>query len=216
MKLRADAARTELSPERQGETTIALTPETHMSSELTTRFDRKRSVHTTSPVRVEDIEHPTLLPDVKKRCQPAPHVFFPAFNKEKNAHSPEIIESRFRTVDTSEANLLELDQYWNTLFQNQQKMYEQMLAGANAATNTANLLNACLAEKLAEQESTMTKLKTQFNTTNEEFGQLKCIMGNTAHDFKSPLNTMILGKTNRPVFSAVREHSTAHMHDSSS
>ena len=72
-----------------------------------------------------------------------------------------------------------------------------MLAGANAATNTANSLNACLAEKLAEQETAMTKLMTHFNTTNEEFGQLKCIMGNTAHDFKSPLNTMILGETNR-------------------
>ena len=187
----------ELSPQRQGETTIALTPETHMSSELT-RFDRKRSVHTASPVRVEDIEHPMLVPDVKKLCQPAQHVFFPAFCKEKNAHSPEIIESRFRKVDTSEANLLELDQNWKSLLQNQQKMFEQMLAGANAATNTANSLNACLAEKLAEQETTMTKLVTQLNTTNEEFGQLKCIMGNTAHDFKSPLNTMILGKTNCP------------------
>lgn len=197
MKPRADVVRTELSPERQGETTIALTPETHMSSELTTRFDRKRSVHTASPVCVEDIEHPMLLPDVKKLCQPAPHVFFPAFCKEKNGLSPESIESRFHNVDTSAANLLELDQYWNTLFQNQQKMYGQMLAGANAATNAANSVNACLAEKLAEQETKMTKLVTHFNTTNEEFDQLKCIMGNTAHDFKSPLNTMILGETNR-------------------
>jgi signal transduction histidine kinase len=91
---------------------------------------------------------------------------------------------------------LKLENYWNCVFLNQQKIYEQMLAGANAATITANLQNVALVEKLAEQEIHKKNLEKQLVKTTEEFSQLKSIMANTAHDFKSPLNTLILGKTN--------------------
>ena len=196
--LRTDSAIVEPSPGRPTDLAVPLTPDITMSTTFSTRFGRKRSVDTGSPVRIEDVEHPLLLPDVKKLYQPASHIVGPAFCRDKNAHSPEVIENGVCNTNTAEANVqenLKLDIYWNSMFQKQQRIYEQMLAGSKAATNIANLLNASLVEKLAEKEIEMNQLQAQFATTNEEFGQLKCIMANTAHDFKSPLNTLILGKT---------------------
>jgi hypothetical protein len=201
MKLRTDTATVELSPERQGEPTIPLTPDSSMSAAFSSRFTRKRSVDTASPVRIEDVEHPMLLPDVKKIYQPALYFIGPAFCRDQITNSPEIIENGDCKINSTGAinhENLKLENYWNCLLLKQQKFYEQMLAGANAATITANLQNVALAEKLAEQEIERKNLEKQLAKTTEEFSQLKSIMANTAHDFKSPLNTLILGKTNRP------------------
>lgn len=142
-----------------------------------------------------------LLPDVKKIYQPALHFVGPAFCRDQITNSPEIIENGDCKINSAEAfnqaENLKLENYWNCVFLKQQKIYEQMLAGANAATITANLQNVALAEKLAEQEIERKNLEKQLAKTTEEFSQLKSIMANTAHDFKSPLNTLILGKTNR-------------------
>lgn len=142
-----------------------------------------------------------LLPDVKKIYQPALHFIGPAFCRDQITNSPEIIENGDCKINSTEAiyhENLKLSNYWSCLFLKQQKIYEQMLAGANAATITANLQNVALVEKLAEQEIERKNFERLLAKTTEEFSQLKSIMANTAHDFKSPLNTFILGKTNRP------------------
>lgn len=142
-----------------------------------------------------------LLPDVKKIFLPALHFMGPAFCRDQITNSPEIIENGDCNLNSTEAinhEYLKLENYWNCLFLKQEKINEQMLAGANAATITANLQNVALVEKLAEQEIERKKLERQLAKTTEEFCQLKSIMANTAHDFKSPLNTLILGKNNRP------------------
>ena len=84
------------------------------------------------------------------------------------------------------------------LFEQKQK-YERMLSDALAAVESSRLLNDELAKKLIEQ----TKISNSFElcavNAQKEMKEIRSIAANTAHDLKSPLNTLMLGTYNYSV-----------------
>ena len=74
-----------------------------------------------------------------------------------------------------------------------------MLSDALAAVESSRLLNDELAKKLIEQ----TKISNSFElcavNAQKEMKEIRSIAANTAHDLKSPLNTLMLGTYNYSV-----------------
>eukprot|EP00596_Hydrurales_sp_CCMP1899_P000519 CAMPEP_0119034860 /NCGR_PEP_ID=MMETSP1177-20130426/1875_1 /TAXON_ID=2985 /ORGANISM="Ochromonas sp, Strain CCMP1899" /LENGTH=529 /DNA_ID=CAMNT_0006992639 /DNA_START=405 /DNA_END=1994 /DNA_ORIENTATION=+ len=103
-------------------------------------------------------------------------------------------------IERSESNERELinnerieKQRMKTLFSDQQIMYEQLVSDLCIRVDESRIANELLASKLVEQTKTSYQFERLYESTKEEMEQVKVMAANTAHDLKSPLQTLVLG-----------------------
>lgn len=90
----------------------------------------------------------------------------------------------------SSRNIIET---YDNLHQEQRQKYERLLHDASVAAESSKLLNESLTAKLFEQTTINSILELKMSNTEKEMKEIQSMAANTAHDLKSPLNTLMLG-----------------------
>lgn len=80
-----------------------------------------------------------------------------------------------------------------TMLNDQQLMYEQMISDLCIRVDESRMANELLSSKLVEQTKISGQFEQLYESTKEEMEQIKVMTANTAHDLKSPLQTLVLG-----------------------
>ena len=75
----------------------------------------------------------------------------------------------------------------------EKKLYDVTTAAAHAA-ECSKAQNDALVEQLAERAQRISDLEREVVSVKREVRDIRGIAANTAHDLKSPLNTLVLGK----------------------
>ena len=82
----------------------------------------------------------------------------------------------------------------NSLLLAQQHKYEILLADAISAANAQRTVSEDFACRLSDQSKISHRLELLVETSRAEIDQIRSLSANTAHDLKSPLHTLIVGK----------------------
>ena len=148
-----------------------------------------KTVRATPFTRKRSIDHcPYVIDDYEDGC-----IFFPDLKK---LYEP-IAEARydpgadFKDKPHSE---LAIGLFENDSIRDQKYKYELLLKQCMASAVASSLHSESLNEKVSILENENEVLKGALKKANEEMERAKIITANTAHDLKSPLQTLILGE----------------------
>ena len=158
---------------------------------------KKRGADFMSHAKIDDKSGEIFISDHKKSYQTHADV---ADMSSLGDHShktdiPRINSHYARFINVSECtprkNIIETNEI---LHRRQDQKYEKLLDSAAIAAESSKALIELLSAKLLEETKKNTTLELKIFNTLKAMKEIQSMAANTAHDLKSPLNTLMLGK----------------------
>ena len=157
---------------------------------------KKRGADFMSHAKIDDKSGEIFISEHKKSYQT--HTDVAAMNLfGEHAHITDIsrMNSHYaRFINVSECipkkNIIETH---DKQYQRQDQEYEKLLDCAAMAAESSKVLNESLHAKLLEEAKKNATLELKIFNTLKAMKEIQSMAANTAHDLKSPLNTLMLG-----------------------
>lgn len=147
-------------------------------------FTRKRSIDH-CPYVIDDYEDSSIFfPDLKKLYEPVAEACY-----------DHAVDFQKKPQCELAKGFVETDS-----LRDQKQKYELLLRQFTTSAVASRLLSESLNKKIVDLENENERLKISVEEANKKMEKAKIITANTAHDLKSPLQTLILGAVTINIF----------------